>query len=123
MAYWILSLGWVLFYSSHTFLASLKIKRKIHAILGKGYIWYRLVYSLFASLLFLAIFLYAGLILIFIGYFLYIPSLSSLIHLLGLLAYLPFGIDYEEKKLMEIYGAEYREYRSKVPPLIPRIIK
>lgn len=184
-----------MFYSSHTLLAALNIKRKIHAIMGKGYIWYRLIYSLFSTLFILALFLYAGtiepywllspsdwmtyfgfmlatfgtiisvksmkhlsffrflglkpyndldqkepltfkgifqyirhplyagLILMFLGYFFYIPTLSSLIHLLALLAYLPFGIYYEEKKLIEIYGEEYLEYRSKVPPLIPRFIK
>lgn len=63
--------------------------------------------------------LYAGLILIFLGYFLYVPNLSSLIHLLALLFYLPFGIYFEEKKLIAIYGEAYVDYQKNVPPLFP----
>lgn len=192
MAYLILSLGWVLFYGSHSFLSALNIKRKFRAIMGNGYIWYRLLYSLWSAILFLGIFLYAatippnwlwqqgymgtyfgfmlatfgtvlavksfkgtrlprfigiqpyddlqeqdelltmglyrymrhplyaGLILIFLGYFLYIPNLASMIHLLALLAYLPLGIHFEEKKLLQLYGEKYSMYRQRVPPLIPK---
>lgn len=195
MEYLILSLGWLFFYVSHTLLASLNIKRKVKAWMGKGYKWYRLFYSLFATLVFFALFLiagaiepiwllasstlttylgfmlatfgtiisvksmkhvaagrflglkphddlqvneplitkgwygymrhplYAGLILIFLGYFLYVPNLASLIHLLALLLYLPFGIYFEEKKLLEQYGQAYIRYQNKVPPLIPRFKK
>ncbi|MCC5937553.1 MAG: isoprenylcysteine carboxylmethyltransferase family protein [Lunatimonas sp.] len=63
--------------------------------------------------------LYAGLILIFLGYFLYLPTWSSLVHLMALFSYLPFGIHYEEKKLLEIYGTSYREYQRQVPALFP----
>ncbi|SHN20346.1 Protein-S-isoprenylcysteine O-methyltransferase Ste14 [Cyclobacterium lianum] len=67
--------------------------------------------------------LYAGLILIFAGYLFYVPNMASLIHLLALLSYLPFGIYYEEKKLREQYGEKYVRYQNKVPPLIPRLKK
>ncbi|MFO7822956.1 MAG: isoprenylcysteine carboxylmethyltransferase family protein [Cyclobacterium sp.] len=192
MEYLILGLGWLFFYVSHTFLASLNIKRKIKAWMGNGYKWYRLCYSLFATLTFFALLLfagsidplwlfvstnwttylgfmlatfgtiiamksmkgvstgkfiglkphddlkekqplitggwyqymrhplYAGLILIFLGYLFYLPNLASLIHLLALLFYLPFGIYHEERKLLEQYGESYANYQNKVPPLLPR---
>lgn len=63
--------------------------------------------------------LYAALILIFLGYFLFLPTWSSLVHLLALSAYLPVGIHYEEKKLAEIHGAKYRNYMQQVPALFP----
>lgn len=195
MDYLILGLGWVLFYSSHTFLATLNIKRKIRSLLKGQYKWYRLAYSLFSSLFFLALFLYAGsippiwlfasgpgstylgfmlatfgtiicvksmrdvsvsrflglrpqddlseneplvtdgwygymrhplyagLILIFIGYFLYVPNLSSLFHLAALLLYLPVGIYFEEKKLLTLYGRRYARYQKEIPAIIPRFGK
>ncbi|MDN3687591.1 methyltransferase family protein [Cyclobacterium jeungdonense] len=195
MEYLFLGLGWMLFYSSHTFLAMLNIKRKIRSQLKGLYKWYRLSYSLFSTLFFFALFLYAGsipriwlfgsgpvstylgfmlatfgtiisvksmrnvsarrfiglrpkddlseteplvtegwygymrhplyagLILIFIGYFLYAPNLSSLIHLSALLLYLPVGIYYEEKKLLEIHGNRYAAYQKEIPAIIPRIKK
>ncbi len=64
--------------------------------------------------------LYSGLILIFLGYFLYVPALTSLIHLMALLVYLPIGIYFEEHKLIALFGDAYRKYRSDVPALIPK---
>lgn len=63
--------------------------------------------------------IYSGLILIFLGYFLFAPFLSSLIHLICLLVYLPFGIYFEEKKLVSIYGEPYIAYKKSVSALIP----
>ena len=65
--------------------------------------------------------LYSGLILIFIGYFLYVPALTALIHLMALFVYLPIGIYFEENKLIALFGDDYRSYRSKVPALMPKI--
>lgn len=195
MEYLVLGFGWVLFYGSHTFLASLNIKRKIRSLLKGLYKWYRLAYSVFSGLFFLGLFfyagsissqslfapgpgstylgfmfatfgtiicvksmrrvsvtrfiglrpqddiaeteplvtegwyrhlrhpLYAGLILIFVGYFLYVPNWASLIHLIALLAYLPLGIHFEEQKLLEVYGQEYAAYKTDVPAIIPRFQK
>lgn len=63
--------------------------------------------------------LYAGLILIFLGFFFFEPVLASLIHLACLLIYLPFGIYYEEKKLIRIYGQTYLQYKKEVPAIFP----
>lgn len=63
--------------------------------------------------------IYAGLILIFIGYFLFSPTLASLIHTGMLVLYLPIGIRLEERKLLAIFGEAYKKYQSKVPALIP----
>lgn len=196
MMYIIWVLIWVLFYASHTLLASLKIKRKIQGIMGNGYKWYRMIYSLISLILIFFIFLYSGsipklmifaqdptllyfgyltaglgtiiivrslkyfsgakfigliphndleeekeelissgiykfirhpiytgLIGIFIGYFLFNPNAAAMLHLVGLLIYLPFGIFYEEKKLIEMHGEEYLDYKKTVPALFPKITK
>ena len=191
MPYFYLFIGWMLFYTSHSYLAALNIKRIIQGIMGNSYKWYRLIYSLvstfwvFALLFYsgtipshylltptdglqyigymLATFgtiisvksmkgisikrfiglvphddlkekerllidglyrwvrhpLYAGLVLIFLGYFFFLPTVASIIHLAALLVYLPFGIYFEEKKLIILHGQAYVDYQKTVPPLIP----
>ncbi|WP_209332733.1 methyltransferase family protein [Lunatimonas salinarum] len=191
MPYFLLFLGWGVFYASHTYLAKLTVKRSIKSAMGRAYRWYRLLYSLLSMLLLFIIMLYAGgipavpvlaaspvttylgymlatfgtilavkamkgisvsrfigltptddlseeetlkvdglyrwirhplyagLILIFLGYFLFLPTWSSFVHLMALFAYLPFGIHYEEKKLLEIHGSKYRTYQQQVPALFP----
>ena len=52
MNYIYLILLWAVFYASHSFLASGKLKRKLESKLGKAYKWYRLFYSLFSLLFF-----------------------------------------------------------------------
>ncbi|RPA67708.1 isoprenylcysteine carboxylmethyltransferase family protein [Cyclobacteriaceae bacterium YHN15] len=63
--------------------------------------------------------LYAGLVLIFLGFFFFEPVLASLIHLACLVIYLPFGIYFEEKKLIRIYGDTYIQYKKEVPAILP----
>jgi len=195
MFYLILILLWVLFYFFHSLFASLNIKRKFKALMGKYYIWYRLLYSISATVHFLLIYVYSatlieplmlnqspfltyigymfaglgtiilvksfkhfnnlkfvgltlhddlkekeqliikgiheyirhpiytGLILIFLGYYFYQPSPSSLVHFIMLLAYLPIGIYFEEKKLIYSYGDNYRRYKKSVSALIPFKLK
>ncbi|WP_262712101.1 methyltransferase family protein [Litoribacter populi] len=67
--------------------------------------------------------IYLGLIFIFSGYLLFTPTWTSLIHLIALAIYLPVGINYEEKKLIAIFGAKYTAYKSNVPALLPRFTK
>lgn len=65
--------------------------------------------------------LYSGTILIFVGYFLFNPQLSNLVMLLSLFCYLPFGIYWEEKKLIDEFGEEYLTYRKMTGALIPKL--
>ncbi|MFT6827415.1 MAG: protein-S-isoprenylcysteine O-methyltransferase Ste14 [Roseivirga sp.] len=65
--------------------------------------------------------LYSGIILLFFGYFIYNPLLVNLISLVALMIYLPIGIYFEEKKLIEIHGKAYLKYKEEVPALIPKI--
>lgn len=65
--------------------------------------------------------LYTGTILLFLGYFIYNPLLVNLISLVALLAYLPFGIRLEEKKLIQQFGDEYLQYKKDIPALFPKI--
>ena len=67
--------------------------------------------------------LYLGLVLIFLGYFIVSGSSGALIHLLCLISYLPVGIYFEEKNLLEKYGSAYEDYRRKVSALLPLKIK
>lgn len=192
MPYLILVILWVSFYFLHSLLASLNIKRKIKGWIGRLYIWYRLLYTIFAIAYFFVILvystsidqtdimtknmvtsymgyalagfgtiiivrsfksfsknrfvglephddlgqkvdfvrsglhsyirhpIYSGTILIFLGFFFFEPTLSSVLHVVMLFLYLPFGIHYEEKKLISIYGEKYLQYKKTVPPLIPQ---
>lgn len=65
--------------------------------------------------------IYAGIILITIGFFLFIPNLPSLISCLCILVYLPVGIFLEERKLINTFGQDYLNYKAKVPSIIPEL--
>jgi protein-S-isoprenylcysteine O-methyltransferase Ste14 len=65
--------------------------------------------------------LYAGTILITIGFWLFSPNVTTLISVGCIFVYLPIGIALEERKLILKYGEEYKEYRKKVPALLPKI--
>ncbi|NVK85121.1 MAG: isoprenylcysteine carboxylmethyltransferase family protein [Cytophagia bacterium] len=65
--------------------------------------------------------LYTGTLLVVVGYVFFNPQLTSLTILAALLVYLPFGIRWEEKKLIKMYGEEYVEYRNSVPALFPSL--
>ena len=65
--------------------------------------------------------IYAGLILITTGFFLFIPNAPTLVTCLCIFSYLPIGIYLEEKKLIAIFGEKYIEYRKKVPSIFPRL--
>lgn len=67
--------------------------------------------------------LYSGTILIFLGYFIYNPLLSSFTILLALLIYLPIGIKLEEKKLIQKFGQAYIDYKRDVPAIFPVLYK
>lgn len=64
--------------------------------------------------------IYTGTILVILGFFLFIPNLPTLVSCCIMLLYLPIGIYFEEKKLVAAYGDLYREYKKRVPSLIPR---
>ncbi len=65
--------------------------------------------------------IYSGTILILIGMFFYHPTDVILISNLVIFIYLPFGIYWEEQKLIGQFGDEYLEYKKEVPALIPRL--
>jgi protein-S-isoprenylcysteine O-methyltransferase Ste14 len=66
----------------------------------------------------------AGIVLIVIGFFFFIPNLPTLISCLCILIYIPIGLYFEEKKLVALYGDQYIQYRKRVPAIIPdRLLK
>lgn len=67
--------------------------------------------------------LYSGAIVLLIGYVLFSPKVTTLISVLCIFIYLPVGIRLEERKLIDLYGEAYRQYKARVPMLIPRFWK
>ncbi len=64
--------------------------------------------------------LYTATMLWTVAYLLLLPTTSSLVSVICILAYLPVGIWLEERKLIKQFGGAYLDYRKKVPALIPR---
>ena len=67
--------------------------------------------------------LYLGTILIVAGFFVYSPNTANLITAVLSILYLFVGIWLEEKKLLAMYGDEYKKYQKNTPMLIPKKIK
>ncbi len=67
--------------------------------------------------------IYSGIILLTFGYFLFNPTLSTIIACGCILFYLPVGIYLEERKLIALFGEKYLEYRRQVPALVPALRK
>jgi protein-S-isoprenylcysteine O-methyltransferase Ste14 len=65
--------------------------------------------------------LYSGTILITIGFFLFYPTVSTLISVACIFVYLPIGMHLEERKLIKKYGERYLAYKKEVPALFPKI--
>jgi len=65
--------------------------------------------------------LYTGTIMICLGLICYSPTLSNLVSIITIFIYLPFGIYFEEKKLLKQYGDDYMAYKRTVPSLFPNI--
>ena len=63
---------------------------------------------------------YLATIILFIGYFIFSPTYTSLIYLITTIIYLQIGISLEENKLEAKFGDSYRNYKKDVPKLIPR---
>ncbi|MEQ8304504.1 MAG: NnrU family protein [Cyclobacteriaceae bacterium] len=65
--------------------------------------------------------IYAGTILIVLGYFLFNPTMPTLVSMSCIFLYLPLGIYLEEQKLIKLYGEKYRKYKEEVPALFPTL--
>lgn len=67
--------------------------------------------------------LYTGTVLLVGGYLIFNPLLVNAVTFVSLMLYLPIGIRFEEKKLIEQFGQAYEDYRQKVPALFPNPFK
>jgi protein-S-isoprenylcysteine O-methyltransferase Ste14 len=67
--------------------------------------------------------IYSGTILMVIGFFLFTPTIATLVSTVCIFAYLPIGIYLEEKKLIHLFGDQYIQYKKQVPSLIPKLFK
>jgi protein-S-isoprenylcysteine O-methyltransferase Ste14 len=63
--------------------------------------------------------IYAGTVLMVLGYLLLLPTSTTVVSALCIFIYLPIGIRLEEKKLIALYGETYRDYRNRVPAVFP----
>lgn len=63
--------------------------------------------------------LYSGTILFVWGLFFIFPLVNNLIAVVLLTAYVLIGIVFEEKKLVNEFGDQYKKYMKEVPGLIP----
>ena len=63
--------------------------------------------------------LYAGTFIFIWGLFIFMPYSSLLISNFIITIYTLIGIGFEEKKLIGEFGDQYREYKRKVPMIIP----
>jgi protein-S-isoprenylcysteine O-methyltransferase Ste14 len=65
--------------------------------------------------------LYSGTILIVLGLWCFSPTMANLVTAFAWIVYILIGIQLEEKKLLNLYGDEYRKYKERVPMLIPKL--
>ncbi len=65
--------------------------------------------------------IYSATILMVCGFFIFVPTIASLVSALCIFSYLPIGIWLEEKKLISQLGGRYLEYRKEVPALVPTL--
>lgn len=63
--------------------------------------------------------LYTALILALIGFVLFNPTYTHLVHAICILLYLLIGIQYEEKRLIAQFGERYKKYKEQTPMLFP----
>ena len=64
--------------------------------------------------------LYSSTLLFAWSFFFWQPVLANLISVFIITTYTIIGAYFEERKLLETFGEEYRQYVSKVPMLIPK---
>ena len=63
--------------------------------------------------------IYSGLLLMFLGLFILLPTFMTLMVVLISLIYLDIGMRLEEKKLVAEFGEQYRDYQKEVKKMIP----
>jgi protein-S-isoprenylcysteine O-methyltransferase Ste14 len=66
--------------------------------------------------------LYSGTILLALGFCIALPYTKNWLLLILMILYIFIGIKLEEKKLLQYYGQEYRNYQQKVKRLIPHVL-
>lgn len=65
--------------------------------------------------------LYTALILLLIGFLIFSPTYTNLVHVICIVIYLLIGVQYEEKRLTAHFGKEYEEYKKQTPMLFPTL--
>lgn len=63
--------------------------------------------------------LYFATILLIIGAFIFMPTISNAIFVLIVFVYLPMGVYLEEQKLINEFGQQYLDYQNEVKAVIP----
>lgn len=63
--------------------------------------------------------IYSAALLFALGFWAWSPNEGNLGMLIAWIIYIPFGIYFEEKRLISTFGEEYRNYKKRVPSLVP----
>jgi len=66
--------------------------------------------------------LYSGTIILALGFCIALPYTKCWLLLALMVIYIFIGMQFEEKKLVQCYGDEYRNYQKKVKSLIPHVL-
>ncbi|WP_162628292.1 methyltransferase family protein [Arcticibacterium luteifluviistationis] len=67
--------------------------------------------------------MYTATLMIFWGWFLFSNTYQNLVFCTANTLYILIGIYWEEKKLVNLYGQKYEDYKKKTPMLIPKFRK
>ncbi|MGB0522340.1 MAG: methyltransferase family protein [Flammeovirgaceae bacterium] len=67
--------------------------------------------------------IYTATILLVSGFFFFAPTALNLVSALCIFAYFIIGIQLEERKLIDEFGDDYRQYQAEVPMLFPKGMK
>ncbi len=63
--------------------------------------------------------IYTGTLLLIVGFWLFSPTLANLISTVCIMLYTLIGMRLEETKLITAFGDTYRQYKNRVPALVP----
>jgi methanethiol S-methyltransferase len=63
--------------------------------------------------------IYSGTLLLIVGFWLFSPTLANLISTICIVGYTLIGMRLEEAKLITAFGDTYRQYKQRVPALVP----
>lgn len=65
--------------------------------------------------------LYTATILVLIGFLIFTPTYTNVVHAICVSIYIIVGAFYEERRLERLFGEAYKKYKSQTPFIIPNV--